>query len=54
MSGSKVGDAPTVSVHVDVGSGLPFTPVTLVFRDLKYFVPNPAKVCDFELGRCVC
>lgn len=35
------GSAPT-DTTVAISSGLKFTPITLVFRDLRYFVPNPA------------
>ncbi|KAG2425086.1 hypothetical protein HXX76_013995 [Chlamydomonas incerta] len=28
--------------YIDISSSLPFTPITLVFQDLKYWVPNPA------------
>ncbi|KAG2488519.1 hypothetical protein HYH03_012840, partial [Edaphochlamys debaryana] len=27
--------------YIDISSSLPFTPITLVFQDLKYIVPNP-------------
>ncbi|KAG2452157.1 hypothetical protein HYH02_003189 [Chlamydomonas schloesseri] len=27
--------------YIDISSSLPFTPITLVFQDLKYWVPNP-------------
>lgn len=29
-------------VRASIGSSLPFEPITLVFQDLHYFVPNPA------------
>ncbi|KAG2439064.1 hypothetical protein HYH02_006591 [Chlamydomonas schloesseri] len=34
-------DEGEVAVTVDVGK-LPYTPITLVFEDLRYFVPNPS------------
>ncbi|GIL42549.1 hypothetical protein Vafri_515 [Volvox africanus] len=40
----QAGGADSRDVHlvVDVGK-LPFTPITLVFQDLRYLVPNPCK-----------
>ncbi|GIL82508.1 hypothetical protein Vretifemale_11338 [Volvox reticuliferus] len=36
--------ANTSQVHVVVDVGkLPYTPITLVFQDIRYFVPNPSK-----------
>eukprot|EP00877_Chromochloris_zofingiensis_P010755 jgi/Chrzof1/5933/Cz16g21030.t1 len=33
---------------MDISSSLPFQPITLVFRDLRYYVPNPA----YNAGCC--
>ncbi|KXZ50448.1 hypothetical protein GPECTOR_16g622 [Gonium pectorale] len=34
--------AAALQDFIDISSSLPFTPITLVFQDLKYWVPNPA------------
>ncbi|KAG2432130.1 hypothetical protein HXX76_009056 [Chlamydomonas incerta] len=38
---TSIADEGEVAVTVDVGK-LPYTPITLVFEDLRYFVPNPS------------
>ncbi|KXZ56523.1 hypothetical protein GPECTOR_1g47 [Gonium pectorale] len=46
------GAAAAGSVSLAVGAGrLPFTPITLVFQDLRYFVPNPAKAQSKDKGK---
>ncbi|PNW84179.1 hypothetical protein CHLRE_04g224500v5 [Chlamydomonas reinhardtii] len=44
-AGPKMVLSPSMAAihdYIDISSSLPFTPITLVFQDLKYWVPNPA------------
>ena len=39
---AEAAGAPAVAIPVTTAAGLPFQPITLVFKDIHYYVPNPA------------
>ena len=57
QAGSTTINQPDTSIEsakhvaVSVSGGLPFTPVTLVFKHLRYYVPNPAAAQAGKAGK---
>ncbi len=47
---AEAAGAPAVAIPVTTAAGLPFQPITLVFKDIHYYVPNPAAKQKVEKG----